>query len=110
MEIKLNPNPFKEKNNLHPKTMNDLNQITHNIGKELTAMRIAAGYPSYEQFAFDKKLSRIQYYKMEKGTNCTLKSLIKVLDAHDLDFYDFLKKLSPEEKKDYAHKQVFLRS
>ena len=55
-----------------------------NIGKELKKLRVNAGYKSYEVFAWDNKISRIQYWKMEKGTNCTLKSLKRVLDIHDV--------------------------
>ena len=54
------------------------------IGKELKRLRIEAGYKSYEVFAWDNKISRVQYWKMEKGVNCTLKSLIKVLDVHGI--------------------------
>jgi len=88
--------------NLLPKTMNDLDQIIQTIGNELKAMRIAAGYASYEQFAFDKRLSRIQYYKMERGTNCTLKSLVKVLDAHEVDFHTFLNKLYHQKENGFG--------
>ena len=44
-----------------------------NIGKELKRLRVNAGYKSYEVFAWDNKISRIQYWKMEKGTNCKKK-------------------------------------
>ena len=60
-----------------------------NIGSKLTKLRVYAGYKSYEVFAWDNKISRIQYWKMEKGTNCTLKSLKRVLDIHDTRMVDF---------------------
>ena len=64
-----------------------------NIGKELKKLRVNAGYKSYEVFAWDNKISRIQYWKMEKGTNCTLKSLKRVLDIHDTHMDDFFNSL-----------------
>ena len=64
-----------------------------NIGKELKKLRVNAGYKSYEVFAWDNKISRIQYWKMEKGTNCTLKSLKRVLDIHDKRMDDFFNSL-----------------
>ena len=64
-----------------------------NIGKELKKLRVNAGYKSYEVFAWDNKISRIQYWKMEKGTNCTLKSLKRVLDIHDLRMDTFFNSL-----------------
>ena len=64
-----------------------------NIGSELKKLRVNAGYKSYEVFAWDNKISRIQYWKMEKGTNCTLKSLKRVLDIHDTRMDDFFNSL-----------------
>ena len=65
-----------------------------NIGSELKKLRVNAGYKSYEVFAWDNKISRIQYWKMEKGTNCTLKSLKRVLDIHDMRIDTFFNSLS----------------
>ena len=64
-----------------------------NIGKELKRLRVNAGYKSYEVFAWDNKISLIQYWKMEKGTNCTLKSLKRVLDIHDVRMDTFFNSL-----------------
>ncbi|MDB9836693.1 hypothetical protein OAC51_07300 [Flavobacteriaceae bacterium] len=64
-----------------------------NIGSELKKLRVNAGYKSYEVFAWDNKISRIQYWKMEKGTNCTLKSLKRVLDIHDMRMDTFFNSL-----------------
>jgi|TARA_B100001059_G_scaffold56228_1_gene51194 hypothetical protein len=64
----------------------DLKKI---IGLRVKKLRIDAGYKSYEVFAWDNKISRIQYWKMEKGTNCTIKSLHKVLKIHNIGITDF---------------------
>ena len=64
-----------------------------NIGKELKKLRVNAGYKSYEVFAWDNKISHIQYRKMEKGTNCTLKSLKRVLGIHDVRMDTFFNSL-----------------
>ena len=61
------------------------------IGMKLKQMRIKKGYTSYEMFAWENKLSRIQYWKMERGTNCTLKSLSRVLKIHHLTIDQFFK-------------------
>ena len=61
------------------------------IGMKLKQMRIKKGYTSYEMFAWENKLSRIQYWKMERGTNCTLKSLSRVLEIHHLTIDQFFK-------------------
>lgn len=59
------------------------------VGAKIKALRIEAGYKSYEVFAWENDLSRIQYWKMEKGVNCTLKSLNKVLQIHNITIQDF---------------------
>ena len=64
------------------------------IGLKVKKLRVDAGYKSYEVFAWDNKISRIQYWKMEKGTNCTLKSLHKVLSIHDIQMKDFFDSLT----------------
>ena len=74
-------------------TIDEFELLKTNIGSELKKLRVNAGYKSYEVFAWDNKISCIQYWKMEKGTNCTLKSLKRVLDIHDMrmdTFFNFL--------------------
>ncbi len=61
------------------------------IGERLREMRKAAGYSSYENFAFDNELNRVQYGRMEKGANFTLLSLLRVLDIYKISLEDFFK-------------------
>lgn len=71
----------------------ELNSLMNSIGQRLKSLRIDAGYKSYEVYAWENDLSRIQYWKMEKGTNCTLKSLFKVLKIHNLTYKEFFDSL-----------------
>jgi len=64
------------------------------IGVKIKSLRVDAGYKSYEVFAWENNISRIQYWKMEQGTNCTLKSLYRVLKIHELSFQDFFNVLN----------------
>jgi hypothetical protein len=59
------------------------------IGERLRELRKNAGYKSYENFAFDNEINRVQYGRMEKGINITLVSLLKVLDIHKITLEDF---------------------
>lgn len=59
------------------------------ISKKLKEMRVAAGYTSYEKFTIEKGLPRVQYWRMEKGTNFQFESLIKILDAHEVSLSEF---------------------
>ena len=61
------------------------------IGDKLKKVRKEKGHNSYENFAFDNELSRVQYWRMEKGTNFTIKNLLKILDIHKMSLKDFFK-------------------
>ena len=76
----------------------DFNTTLIQLGKRIKELRISAGYKSYEVFAWENNLSRIQYWKMEQGTNCTLKSLNKILKIHQLSFNEFFS--SVEDKNE----------
>jgi DNA-binding XRE family transcriptional regulator len=60
-----------------------------NIAKKIKALRIKNGYKSYEHFAHDHNLQRMSYWRLEKGSNLTLKTLFKVLDIHHVSVEDF---------------------
>jgi Helix-turn-helix. len=60
------------------------------IGERLRMLRKRKGYTSYESFAFDHDIPRMQYWRLEKGkTNITVKSLEKILKIHEVSFKDF---------------------
>ena len=59
------------------------------IADKLERMRIDKGYTSYENFAIEFGISRMQYWRMEKGTNFTFESLLKILDAHKISLGEF---------------------
>jgi hypothetical protein len=61
------------------------------IGEKLKKLRIDKGYTSYENFAWDNDIGRIQYWRLEKGTNFTIKSLLKVIDVHKMTLEEFFK-------------------
>ncbi|MEX0313663.1 MAG: helix-turn-helix domain-containing protein [Allomuricauda sp.] len=64
------------------------------IAKKLEKMRIDKGYSSYENFAIGFGISRMQYWRMEKGTNFTFTSLLKILDAHEVSLREFFEDIS----------------
>jgi len=59
------------------------------IGNKIRKLRIEAGYSSSETFAYQHDLSRVHYWRIEKGTNLTLESLIKILDIHKISLKEF---------------------
>lgn len=60
------------------------------IGEKLKNLRIKKGYTSYESFAIDNDLSRMQYWRIEKGlTNITIRSLMRILEIHKMSIEDF---------------------
>jgi transcriptional regulator with XRE-family HTH domain len=63
------------------------------IAKKLEKIRIDKGYTSYENFAIEHGITRMQYWRMEKGTNFTFQSLLKILDAHQVSLSEFFENL-----------------
>ncbi|MFT4092051.1 MAG: helix-turn-helix transcriptional regulator [Niabella sp.] len=64
------------------------------LGKKLKSYREAAGYTSYEHFAYDKNIGRAQYGKYERGTeDMRLSSLFKLLDAVGVTWEEFFKEI-----------------
>ncbi|CAN5893439.1 hypothetical protein BH11BAC7_BH11BAC7_11050 [soil metagenome] len=61
-----------------------------NIGNKLMGLRIKNGFVSLEDFVLDNNLSRMHYWRIEKGkTNFTIKSLAKILAIHNISIEDF---------------------
>ncbi|HNU47388.1 MAG TPA: helix-turn-helix transcriptional regulator [Bacteroidia bacterium] len=59
------------------------------IGQALKELRIRKGWKSYETFAIENDLDRKQYWRIESGTNITLKSLIRILNIHRISLHQF---------------------
>lgn len=63
------------------------------IGDKLRELRIKAGYTSYETFSYDNEIQRQSVFRAEKGENITLKTLIKLLNIHNISLEEFFKDL-----------------
>jgi len=59
------------------------------IANKIKELRIKKGYTSHETFAWENELNRVQYWRIEKGSNITLKTLITILNIHDISLSDF---------------------
>jgi len=59
------------------------------IADKLKELRIEKGYSSHENFAWDNNLNRVQYWRIEKGSNITMKTLLSILDIHKIPLKDF---------------------
>ncbi|MBI3509274.1 MAG: helix-turn-helix transcriptional regulator [Bacteroidetes bacterium] len=67
--------------------------ILLSIGNKLTQLRKKKGYKSYESFAVENNLSRMQYWRIEKGkTNITIKSLARILEIHGITMEEFFRR------------------
>lgn len=63
------------------------------IANKLKKLRLDVGYGSYEFFAWDNEIPRMQYWRMEKGTNFTISSLLRILDVYNITLEEFFKDL-----------------
>lgn len=64
------------------------------IGEKLAELRKKKGYASHETFAYDHDLSRVQYWRIERGkSNITLRTLCNLLEIHGTELKDFFNSL-----------------
>lgn len=79
------------------RAMEDLDKEIDNkisqIANKIKLLRIEKGFTSYETFAFEYDINRVQYWRIEKGQNITLKTLLKVLAIHNITLQDFFYEL-----------------
>jgi len=61
------------------------------VAQRFKELRISMGYSSQETFAFDKEINRVQYWRVEKGSNITLATFFKLLEIHKLTPEEFFK-------------------
>lgn len=59
------------------------------ISQKIKQLRLDADYSSAENFAFDNNLNRVQYWRVESGANITIKTLLKILDIHNISLSEF---------------------
>lgn len=65
-------------------------EVLQHIGTRLKEIRINKGYTSYEDFALEHGLSRMQYWRLETGkANPTIRTLYKVLEKHKISLNEF---------------------
>ncbi|WP_446788218.1 helix-turn-helix domain-containing protein [Macellibacteroides fermentans] len=64
------------------------NRLTE-IGNQIRALRKANTNLSAEDFANEKGFDRVQYSRIENGANITMKTLLKVIDAHNISLSEF---------------------
>ena len=72
------------------------NKYEKRIGKiadRLRKLRKEAGYTSYENFAFDNDIPRVQYGRMETGVNFRIATLMRVLEVHKMTLEEFFEGL-----------------
>lgn len=61
------------------------------VAQRFKELRLAMGYNSQEIFAYDKDINRVQYWRVEKGSNITLTTFFKLLEIHNLTPEEFFK-------------------
>lgn len=69
-------------------------ELNKKVAQRIRQLRIDSGYSSYETFAFDKEINRVQYWRIENGENITIRTLLKILKIHNISLADFFKDFS----------------
>lgn len=63
------------------------------VADKIRQLRIDSKYTSYETFAFDHEINRVQYWRVESGKNITMKTFFKILQIHNITPDEFFKDL-----------------
>lgn len=64
-------------------------ELNHKISAAVTRLRINNGYSSALKFAHEVGFCSSHYQRVESGQGITLKTLNKILNAHNLTFKEF---------------------
>ncbi|TMU55769.1 helix-turn-helix transcriptional regulator [Flagellimonas algicola] len=62
-----------------------------NHSSRIKELRIKAGYTRYDIFTIENGLHRKNYWRLEKGENFTINTLIRILKIHGISLGDFFK-------------------
>ena len=70
--------------------MKSVKDVQIEIGLRLEKLRKEKGFTSYEHFANEYNLSRMHYWKIEKGkSNITIKTLVNLLNIFEISIENF---------------------
>jgi len=81
--------PAKKK--IPDKVVKPLDNRMLKVAEKIKELRQSAGFTSSETFSYQYELSRVHYWRLEKGMNLTLESLLKILDIHGITLEEFFK-------------------
>jgi len=70
-----------------------------NLGERIKQIRKAKGFSNYEKFAHQHDFNRSSYGRFESGEDIRFSSLLRVLDAFDMDIQDFFAEGFEKKKK-----------
>lgn len=61
------------------------------VAQKIKRLRKDKGFSSFEAFANEYDLDRVQYWRVEKGSNITLKTFFRILEIHSISPEEFFK-------------------
>lgn len=64
------------------------------VGEKFKELRILANHSSHEAFAYENEINRVQYWRVEKGSNITMSTFFKLLKIHNITPEEFFKDFS----------------
>ena len=69
----------------------DIESNIKKVAEKIRQLRIDSKYTSYENFAFENDINRVQYWRVESGKNITLKTFFRILQIHKITPEEFFK-------------------
>ena len=80
--------PEKRKTTLNPIELSP-DKYLPKLGKRIKSLRLAVGYTSYDQIAYELGMNRSQWGRYENGKDLTFSSLLKVVGAFGMTLEEF---------------------
>jgi transcriptional regulator with XRE-family HTH domain len=82
-------------------SLENTNEIEYKaIANRLKELRKLKGYKNYEHIAYELEMSRSAYWKLEKGGNFEIKTLLKVCRLLDVTLEEFFQGIQlPKQNK-----------
>ena len=80
-----------------------------NLAKRLKTLRKEQGYTNYEKFAFEKDISRGQYWRYEKGEDMKFTTLVRLVQAFDMTLEEFFSEGFEHKKTEWeiSHSAIY---
>lgn len=73
----------------HQKSQQEVSKELRQLGARIKYLRQKKGFKSYEQFAYEHEINRVQWGRYENGENLKFQNLVRVVNALGVSLKEF---------------------